>query len=197
MTLYWCTTKDFEGLKRYRDKDLLATQGRTYTQALTEVIINKVWYVGLTLVLPMVMMPVAWWVTLLGFILMHFICGLALTLIFQPAHVVEETTFFEPDESGSVENSWAIHQMRTTTNFANNSRLFTWLVGGLNFQIEHHLFPNICHVHYRKISKIVKLTAQEFNVPYYQHKTFLGAVKSHFTLLYKLGNGQTYQAEFG
>ena len=80
--------------------------------------------------------------------------------------------------------------MHTTANFSNGSRLFSWYVGGLNYQIEHHLFPTICHVHYRHISKIVKATAEEYDVPYNHHKTFLGALKSHFILLNRLGQGK-------
>src|SRR5690606_6814311 len=110
--------------------------------------------------------------------------------IFQSAHVIEETDFYEADNEGGVENNWAIHQMRTTANFARKSTIFSWLIGGLNYQIEHHLFPNICHVHYQGISGIVKKTAHEFDVPYYQHKTFYGALKSHFTLLDQLGTGE-------
>jgi linoleoyl-CoA desaturase len=112
-----------------------------------------------------------------------------LALVFQPAHVIQETEFFLPDEETSVENNWAIHQMLTTANFANKSTLLSWYVGGLNFQIEHHLFPNICHIHYKDISSIVKQTAEEFNVPYYQHETFYDALKSHFKLLHALGTG--------
>ena len=121
---------------------------------------------------------------------MHFISGLILAFIFQLAHVIEETNFYETDQNGSVENNWAIHQLRTTANFANDNRLFSWLIGGLNFQVEHHLFPNICHVHYRKISVIVQETAREYNLPYHQHKTIAGALKSHFTLLNQLGTGK-------
>jgi linoleoyl-CoA desaturase len=131
----------------------------------------------------------AWWQILLGFLLMHFICGVILAFIFQPAHVIEETNFYKTTDEGSVENNWAIHQMHTTANFANNSKIFTWLIGGLNYQIEHHLFPNICHIHYGKISKIVKETAMEFNVPYHHHRTFFTALRSHFSLLHKLGTG--------
>ena len=151
---------------------------------------NKTWYFALTLVLPIILIPLAWWQILIGYLIMHFICGLTLALIFQPAHVIEETDFYLPDETGSVENNWAIHQMHTTANFAYGSRLFSWFIGGLNYQIEHHLFPNICHVHYRKIAKIVKETANEFNVPYYQHRTFFGALRSHFSLLNALGTGK-------
>ena len=80
--------------------------------------------------------------------------------------------------------------MNTTANFSNGSRLFSWYIGGLNYQIEHHLFPTVCHVHYRHISKIVKATAEEYGVPYHHHKTFIGALKSHFTLLNDLGTGK-------
>jgi len=131
-----------------------------------------------------------WTQVLLGYLVMHFICGMILALIFQPAHVIEETDFYKTDENGSVENNWAIHQLRTTANFANGSRLFSWFIGGLNYQIEHHLFPHICHVHYRNIAGIVKQTAEKHNVPYYHHKTFLGAVISHFSLLNSLGTGK-------
>ncbi|MEM9858775.1 MAG: acyl-CoA desaturase [Bacteroidota bacterium] len=190
MTIYWFVSKDFESVVKYNKMNLLATQGLTLKKALGQVIFNKLWYLGLTLILPLILVAQPWWIVLLGFIWMQFVCGLQLALIFQPAHVIEETDFYKTDEYGSVENNWAIHQMRTTANFANGSRWFTWLVGGLNHQIEHHLFPNICHIHYRKISRIVRETAQEFNVPYYHHKTFFGAVKSHFKLLNQLGTGK-------
>jgi linoleoyl-CoA desaturase len=120
---------------------------------------------------------------------MHLVSGLILALIFQSAHVINETEFTTPDKNGSVENSWAIQQLRSTANFANGSAWFSWLIGGLNFQVEHHLFPNICHVHYKKVSEIVKKTAKEYNLPYYEHKTFASAVKSHFSLIHDLGTG--------
>ena len=121
---------------------------------------------------------------------MQFIAGLILALIFQPAHVIEETEFYVPDENISIENSWAIHQMKTTSNFANGSYVFSWLIGGLNYQIEHHLFPNVCHVHYRNLAPIVKEVAEKYQVPYYHHKTFFGALKSHFNMLNELGTGK-------
>lgn len=191
MTLYWISTKDFGQLKRYDRKNLLASQKRSFKNALTELIVNKIWYAGIALALPIIFSGLPWWQILIGFVVMHMICGLVLALIFQTAHVIEETEFFVPDENSSVENTWAIHQMRTTANFADRSLIFSWLIGGLNYQIEHHLFPNICHVHYKRISKIVRATAEEFNVPYHRHKTFFGALKSHFSLLHRLGTGQT------
>lgn len=189
MGIDWLLTKDFIRLGRYEKMDLLKDQGLTYGKAMAQIIFNKTWYVALTLALPMLVVDLPWWQTLLGFLLMQFICGLILAFIFQSAHVLEATEFYHTDESGCVENSWAIHQLRTTANFANNSTLFSWFIGGLNYQIEHHLFPNVCHVHYPKLSKIVKATAAEYNLPYYQYKTFLGALKSHFVVLNQLGTG--------
>jgi linoleoyl-CoA desaturase len=190
LTLYWGTVKDYEQLVRYHKLGLLDAQGVSFKQALVRIILNKLWYYAITIALPIILIPVAWWVVVLGFLLMSFIAGVILALIFQAAHVLEETQFYEPDENGSVENNWAIHQMKTTANFANGSLFFSWFIGGLNYQVEHHLFPHICHVHYRQIAPIVKATAEEFNVPYHSHKTFFGALKSHFKLLYELGTGK-------
>jgi len=189
MNLYWITVKDFQQVKRYSEQGLMEAQGLTYRSALMRIIFHKTWYAVLTLVLPSLLFPqlMAW--HLLGFLIMQLISGLILALIFQPAHVVEEADFYTVDENQSVENSWAVLQLRTTTNFAHKSKGFSWFIGGLNYQIEHHLFPTICHVHYRNLSPIVKQTAEEYNLPYYEQETFYGALKSHFSLLHKLGRG--------
>nr|MBA3664121.1 fatty acid desaturase [Bacteroidota bacterium] len=117
----------------------------------------------------------------------HYIAGFVLAAIFQPAHVAAETEFPLPSAEGNLENDWAVHQMRTTMNFATRDSLFTWMVGGLNHQVEHHLFPTICHVHYGKISEIVKKTAAEYNLPYHNKGTFVGALWSHEKMLFQLG----------
>ena len=193
MTMYWSTAKDFQQLIHFRKLDLLSTQGLTFKKGMTQVIFCKTWYFALMVVLPLIFIELPWYQVILGYLLMHYICGLVLAFIFQLAHVLEETNFYEPDENGSVENNWAIHQMKTTANFSNKSTLFSWFIGGLNFQIEHHLFPNICHVHYKKLSKIVKATAEEFKVPYNEHKTLIAALRSHFSFLYDLGTGKIDQ----
>ncbi len=190
MTIYWFVGKDYLQIIRYQSKNLLKANGINFRKAIAEISFHKSWYILLTLVAPMLTAQVSWWYMIIGFLLMQFICGLALALIFQPAHVIEDTSFVNPEKSENIENSWAIHQLQTTANFAHGSRLFSWFIGGLNYQVEHHLFPNICHVHYRKISAIVKQTAQEFGVPYHQHKTFFSALKSHFTLLHQFGTGE-------
>jgi len=189
LSLYWFLGKDIEQTIKYGREKLVEKQGISVRRAAIEIFFTKMGYLGLFIILPVVFSSIAWWQTLLGFLLMHAISGQILALIFQCAHVLEETDFFLPDESGSMENSWAIHQMRTTANFANGSTFFSWFIGGLNYQIEHHLFPHICHIHYKDISKIVKSTAQEFNIPYNHHPTFLDALKSHFRVLNQLGVG--------
>lgn len=187
MTLSWITNKDFAQLYRYKKMGLTNTQSNSFNKLLIELIFTKIFYYAYILVIPILVMDIAWWAIPLYIILMHFIAGLILAAIFQPAHVVNETIFPEPDENCSIENNWAIHQLQTTSNFAPKSRFFYWYVGGLNYQVEHHLFPNICHVHYKNLSKIVKQTAEEFGLPYYSEPTFVSALSNHVKMLKKLG----------
>jgi len=130
---------------------------------------------------------IVWWIVLLGFFVMHYVVGLILSVVFQLAYVVEDTVNPVPDENGEIENTWAIHQLYTTANFAPKNWLVNWYTGGLNHQIEHHIFPNISHIHYGKIAEIVKQTALEFNLPYHEFQTTREAVFSHFRHLKELG----------
>ncbi|HXD92616.1 MAG TPA: acyl-CoA desaturase [Bacteroidia bacterium] len=188
LTMAWSTSKDFVQLARYRKMDLLKTQNKKYGKQLALLIFTKVLYYAYVVLIPMLVLDIAWWKILIGILTMHYVAGLLLSMIFQSAHIVEETVFPLPSETtGNMENDWAVHQLYTTANFAQKSRLFSWYVGGLNFQVEHHLFPNICHVHYKKIAKIVEETAREFNFPYYTQPTFVGALWSHSKLLWRLG----------
>lgn len=186
MTLYWISTKEFTQLIRYRKMGLTNRQGK-FENLMTELIIWKIIYYIYTLVLPLILLPVSWWAILIGFFSMHFVCGVILGSVFQSAHVMPDVNFPLADEEGNMENHWAVHQLLTTTNFSPKSRIFSWFIGGLNFQIEHHLFPNICHVHYKKLSAIVKKTAEEFHLPYYTKKNFLVAILNHIRMLRNLG----------
>ncbi|XOV66242.1 MAG: fatty acid desaturase family protein [Fluviicola sp.] len=187
MTIMWVFSKDYAQYTRYKKRGLLETQGITSRQFLTSLIISKALYLGVFLVLPIIFSSAPLWITFLGFFIMHFVAGLTLACIFQPAHVVPTSEFQTPDLSGNIEKDWAANQLLNTANFANKSRLFSWYVGGLNYQIEHHLFPNICHVHYRKISHIVRETAFEYNLPYHSYATFLEALRGHAKMLKNLG----------
>jgi linoleoyl-CoA desaturase len=185
MTIFWVTSKDFMQLARYRKNGLVKKED--YGKLMLELVFWKVFYFAYLLVLPIVFTAVPVYLTIIGFMSMHFISGFILSCIFQPAHVVPETDFPLADEDGMLENNWAVHQLRTTTNFARGSRIFSWFVGGLNYQVEHHLFPNICHVHYKRISRIVEETAREYNLPYHFENTYVGALWNHGRMLYLLG----------
>lgn len=142
-------------------------------------------YYFLFLVLPILITDITWWQGIIGFIVLHFAQGLIMGLVFQLAHVVEGTEFPLPNVDGNIEEAWAEHQMRTTANFSMKSKAAAFLLGGLNQQVEHHLFPKICHVHYPAIAGIVRETALEYNLPYLENSTFADALKSHYSMLKK------------
>jgi len=123
---------------------------------------------------------------------MHIVMGLTLSVVFQLAHVVENTEFESVaiDQSKHLETAWAEHQLKTTSNFAMGSKAVSWFVGGLNFQIEHHLFPRVSHIHYPAISKIVMEKCKEYNLPYNKYDTLTEAVASHFRVMKLLGQSE-------
>lgn len=148
--------------------------------------VSKLLYIAITIVIPILVL--GWKPWLLGFLVMHYVLGLTLAVVFQLAHVVEHAEFEVAGiEPVKIENEWAIHQVKTTANFAANKRILTWILGGLNFQIEHHLFPRISHVHYPAISKIVQQTCQQFGLQYIYFPTLGSAVASHFRIMKQLG----------
>jgi len=149
--------------------------------------VSKLLYVVFYMVIPI--LALGWLPWLTGFLCMHAAMGFTLTIVFQLAHVVEETEFEFVDASDfkHIENEWAIHQIKTTANFSPRSKFITWFVGGLNFQIEHHLFPRISHVHYPAISRIVKAKCEEFGLNYISAPNIFAAVNSHFRFIKELG----------
>lgn len=187
MTLYWCTLKDFIQFAKYARNKVNTKSRAENFQKLAEIIAGKLVYYFVFFGLPVFVAGVPFLMVLPGFVLMHFIAGIILTVVFQLAHTVEGTEHPMPDVHGNIENSWAIHQMNTTKNFSPHNRWISWYVGGLNFQIEHHLFTRVCHVHYPKIAPIVKKTAEEFGIPYMENESFMTAIRSHFAILQKFG----------
>lgn len=191
MTLVWVLAKDIIRMIAYHKEGLIKKQNANVMTESIILVVTKILYIAYIFTLPIVILDLSFWTVLLGFCVMHYVAGFILAIIFQPAHVIEGTEYFEPDMNGNLENNWAIHQLHTTTNFANKSRLFSWYVGGLNFQVEHHLFPNVCHVHYRNIAPIVEATAKEFDIPYKSAETFVDALVGHGRLLKELGKKPT------
>lgn len=147
---------------------------------------GKVVFFSLAFGLPMYLHPV--WAVLTYYALVALVSGLTLSVVFQLAHCVEEAGFPEAHEAqGRMESAWAEHQIETTVDFAQRNRLLSWYVGGLNYQIEHHLFPQICHVHYRELAKLVQDTCRDFGLRYASNETFLAGVASHFRWLRRMG----------
>ena len=142
----------------------------------------KVYHVVAFVVLPIYM--VGWVSWLVGFLVATMFAGFVLSIVFQLAHTVEDTDFpvaIQPENK--MPDEFAAHQINTTANFATKNKLVSWLVGGLNFQIEHHLFPKVSHVHYPAISKIVKQACEDFKLNYIEYPTVLSAIKAHFNFV--------------
>ena len=185
-TIAWITAKDFVRMNRYRKMGFF--KGKYEFQRETmKIIVWKLLYYSYALILPLMVVPLAPWVVILAFINMHIITGLCISIVFQTAHIMQKTEFPLPDENGLVANDWWVHQLATTSNYAPKGSVLSWLIGGLNYQIEHHLLPNICHVHYSKLSHIVARTAKEFGIPYLTKKTLTAAILDHITMLRELG----------
>lgn len=143
-------------------------------------------YAFMFVVLPIMLLGFTQW--MVGFLIITMVTGLVISIVFQLAHTVEHTEFPMPTEvTGKIESEWAIHQINTTANFATKSKTISWLLGGLNFQIEHHLFPLISHVHYPAISKITKNTCREYGIDYIEFPKMRQAILSHIHYLKRLG----------
>ena len=184
------TAKDYLQVVRYRQHDLLVKQNVSLQQAIFRITLYKLFYYSYILVLPILFSGQPWYLVVMGFLLMHFTAGLFLSCIFQPSHIMEASAFSLPlqtDGGRRMEDSWAVHEIVNTTDFAPRNRLLSWFVGGLNFQIEHHLFTGVCHVHYRKLAPIVQSTTASFKLPYHVQPTFLKALSKQAQMLKKLG----------
>ena len=148
--------------------------------------LTKVMYIVVYIVIPIVM--VGWLPWLIGFLTVTVVCGLAISIVFQLAHVVEGTTFHSVEaDNGKSKQEWAVHQLASTSNFGTSSKSLHWLLGGLNFQIEHHLFPRVSHIHYPAISVFVKEICQKSGIVYNEHASMLDAIISHMVHLRRLG----------
>ncbi len=180
-SLNWILRKDFTRIfSRFNGVTEIS---RAPTWEIVKMFGFKTIYYATFVLLPLVVLDITWWQWLIGFLGLHVVEGLTLAMVFQLAHVVEDAEFPLPADNGAMENSWAIHQLKTTANFSARGFIATWICGGLNCQVEHHLFPLICHVHYPKLANIVRTTAEQFGVPYYENRNFYTALVSHIRFL--------------
>ena len=186
LTLSWIIWGDYQSLYRYSKKNLLL--GKKPLAVWSKLIGFKLAYLFVQFILPIFILGIPALAVILGFVLMHLVAGFLLSSIFQLAHVVEGPDYPQADENGRLAKSWMAHQLATTANFSRGKAWISWCIGGLNYQIEHHLFPHISHVHYPKLAPIVQQTAAEFGLPYHEHPSFFKALQSHLRCLKSLGN---------
>ncbi len=183
-SMIWILFQDFEKYfrKKIVDRPLPKMSASEHLIFWTSKTLYLLFYIAIPIVL------MGWKSWLLFFLGMHIGLGLTLSIVFQLAHVVEETKFDAVNgDAKQIENEWAIHQVVTTANFSANNRIISWFVGGLNYQIEHHLFPRISHIHYPALSKLVQAECAAFDVPYNTLPTFKDAIVSHFRFIRTLG----------
>jgi linoleoyl-CoA desaturase len=148
---------------------------------------GKLSFFTLAFAIPILLHPV--WMVLLLYGVSSFVLGIVMAVVFQLAHCVEEAQFPLPQRNTQrMDHCWAVHQIETTVDFARTSPVVSWLLGGLNFQIEHHLFPRICHVNYPGISRVVEATCREFGVRYSEHASVWAGMVSHFRWLRRMGS---------
>lgn len=185
LIIEWVTVKDFMKIFKYKKMGFIQP-GLEFISILFSVLIKKFIFFLIFLIVPMLYLDLSNGMVISMFLTMLVVAGVVMTIIFQTAHVLPICTFRDKNDNFEREN-WHIHQLMTTSNFAMDNKLLTYFFGGLNYQIEHHLFPDVSHVHYPKISTIIKNTAKEFNTPYIVHDTFRQAVIGHYSLLKELG----------
>jgi linoleoyl-CoA desaturase len=186
MTFAKLITDTFQ-LIDFNKRGITKDKGHNPKGELFKLIVTKVLYFAVIIGLPILFLDLSWWQLLIGFMTLHITAGMIMSTVFQMAHVVEGTQQPLPDENGVIKNEWMVHQLQTTSDFGRNNYLMNWYIGGLNFQIEHHLYTNICHIHYPKIAPIVQQTAQEYGIYYNLKPTFFSALVSHRKRLKELG----------
>ena len=175
-------------LLEYNRKGITKEQNVDPTWQLVKLIAIKIVYFAIIIGLPLWFTDFAFWQILIGFIALHVTAGMIMSTVFQMAHVVEGTDQFLANNEHQIKHDWMVHQLSTTSDFGRSNGLFSWYIGGLDFQIEHHLFQNICHVHYPAIAGIIKKTSEEYGFTYNLKRNVFSALASHFRRLKELGS---------
>jgi linoleoyl-CoA desaturase len=184
-TLDWVLAKDFRWLapQSFGNRKIV----KHPPGELVLLFVAKAFYYTYMLVIPLRYLSVPWYSIVLGFIVMHLLLGFTMALIFQPNHFNEAAAFPEADEEGRISNNYISHIFDTTVDYARGNPFATWILGGLNLHVIHHMFPGICHVHYPALTKIVKATAEEYGLRYREARTVTGAFLAHLRWMKRLG----------
>ena len=184
MTFSFSTIKEFKQLFEWKKNNIISK--KEFSDLMFELLFYKFMYYVFILWIPLILLEVTFFQWFGLFFLMHFVAGFLLALVFQTAHIMPDCKHISFPGKMNID-TWAVNQVLTTCNYAPNSTFISWFIGGLNYQIEHHLFPGVCHIHYADISKIVKRKTIEYSIPYNSKKSFSSAIFSHAIMLYKLG----------
>lgn len=191
-SLFWFFVLDFLAYFKERIADQKFTQGYGLKDSVV-FWLSKLFYVSIYLLIPASLL--GWETTIIGFLCLHAVMGVVFAVVFQLAHVVDKTEFPEPDENGLLPTEWAEHQLRTTADFATSSKVVTWCLGGLNFQVEHHLFPRISHIHYPQLHKVVTEICSKENVEHREYTTLWQAIVGHVRHLKNMGIAPASQSD--
>jgi len=182
--LFWWAYNDF--VKYFSGKILEKKIPEMKTKEHIGFWLTKVIHIAVFIVLPILV--VGWKNALIGYLIISGVTGIIISIVFQLAHVVEDVDFPTPDaETLKIEENWFVHQLQTTANFSTKSKFVSWMTGGLNFQVEHHLFPRISHIHYPAISRIVQQVCAKYDIPYHEYPTLAKAIGSHLGYLRVVG----------
>ena len=185
-TLHWVFLKDYINISK---RNLGPYRNISHPSGQIALLIGmKIFYYLYMIVLPLLLLDITWWQFVIGFMTVHILASVIMGVVFQLAHVVEGPAHLDSADGTLIEDAWMVHEMKTSANFGRRNKLLCWYVGGLNFQIEHHLFPKICSIHYPAISSIVERVARVHGIPYHHHPTLRSAIASHYRMLKWLGN---------
>jgi linoleoyl-CoA desaturase len=184
-TLEWIVRRDF--VQMFKRQHLIFQKGKPSRWEVFELLTGKLFCAFFYLVIPKVVLDVPWWHIGLGLLVVHVFMGLTLTLVFQLGHLVAGPIEAKVDSFEHLSDEFFTHQLKSSSNFQSLSPVAAWFTGGLNTQIEHHLFPRVCHIHYRSLAPIVKQVALEQGLPYNEYKTYLGAITAHIRFLKRMG----------
>lgn len=194
--LQWVTLKDFKwffGESHIGNQKNIRHPFREYVI----LIASKMVYFGLTLALPLFVLSAPVWLIVTGWVLIHILPGITFALIFQVTHVYDGTTYPLPDDDGNIENNYALHVLETTADFSRHNKIGSWLMGGINIHVVHHIFPDVCHVHYAALTEIISETAREFGIEYKENPSFWVALRKHYLILKHLSKPDATVPRYG
>lgn len=194
--IHWVLVKDFKWI--FAESNIgNEKQLRHPRKEYVILFLSKFFYYILTLLIPLLVLSSPWWWIVIAWINLHILPSLCFTLLFQVTHVYSGTHYPLPDDEGSIENNYFIHVLETTADFSRENRVVTWLVGGINIHVVHHLFPHICHAHYIPLARIIKKTAEDFGMQYQENPNFWVALKLHMKILFHLSKKDATVPQYG